>query len=59
MHLIDACGRRLTFLVGTKKGGESIILGLPWLCRINPVIDWEKGRVTVCPTRVTVEEVED
>jgi predicted aspartyl protease len=37
-------GRRtkLTFLV-TGLGNESIILGLPWLQKVNPVIDWKKG----------------
>jgi hypothetical protein len=33
---------KTTFLVkGLRK--ENIILGLPWLCKINPIIDWEKG----------------
>ena len=30
------------FLV-TDLGGEDVILGLPWLRRVNPSIDWEKG----------------
>ncbi|KAF8233483.1 hypothetical protein L208DRAFT_1028622, partial [Tricholoma matsutake] len=29
----------MTFLIA-GLGKESIILGLPWLRRINPVIDW-------------------
>jgi predicted aspartyl protease len=37
-------GRRskLTFLV-TGLGNESIILGLPWLQKVNSVIDWKRG----------------
>lgn len=30
------------FLI-TDLGGEGIILGLPWLRKTNPEIDWEKG----------------
>jgi hypothetical protein len=33
---------RLTFLV-TGLGNESIILGLLWLQKVNPAIDWKKG----------------
>ena len=49
----------LEFLV-TDLGNENIILGLPWLRRVNPNIDWEKGRLQI-PTKgrkgMTIEEV--
>ncbi|KAF8240951.1 hypothetical protein L208DRAFT_1496029 [Tricholoma matsutake] len=32
----------MTFLIA-GLGSESIILGLPWLRKINPVIDWKIG----------------
>ena len=32
----------LEFLV-TNLGNEDIILGLPWLRRVNPNIDWKEG----------------
>ncbi|KIK60275.1 hypothetical protein GYMLUDRAFT_144746, partial [Collybiopsis luxurians FD-317 M1] len=44
------------FLV-TNLGGEDIILGLPWLRKINPEVDWEKGRLSVKPQKVTIEDV--
>ena len=34
----------LDFLI-TNIGPESIILGLPWLRKVNPSIDWEKGEM--------------
>src|SRR6187551_743563 len=46
------------FLV-TELGGENVILGLPWLRKMNPQVDWEKGRIVVPKTSVTIEEVED
>ena len=48
----------MDFLV-TELGGENVILGLPWLCKVNPQVDWEKGHITVLKPSVTVEEVED
>lgn len=33
---------RLEFLV-TDLGPEDVVLGLPWLRKVNPDIDWEKG----------------
>ena len=30
----------------TGLGNQKIILGLPWLRKHNPEIDWEKGTVT-------------
>ena len=32
----------LEFLI-TDLGNEDVILGLPWLRKVNPNIDWEKG----------------
>src|SRR6187551_4030159 len=46
------------FLV-TALGGENIILGLPWLRKVNPQVDWERGRLSVPKRPVTIEEVED
>src|SRR5215469_13744083 len=43
----------------TDLGGEELILGLPWLRRINPEIDWSKGLMSVKKQRVTIEEVPD
>ncbi|RXW14033.1 hypothetical protein EST38_g11824 [Candolleomyces aberdarensis] len=34
--------RRIPFLI-TGLGKEDIILGLPWLQKENPIINWEKG----------------
>ena len=36
----------LEYLV-TNLGNEDIILGLPWLQRVNPDIDWRKGQITI------------
>src|ERR1700761_4210941 len=44
------------FLV-TNLGGEDIILGLPWLWKINPEVDWEKGWLSVKTQKVTIEDV--
>lgn len=48
---------RLTLTVGditektdfliTNIGPEDIILGLPWLKRVNPSINWEQGEITL------------
>jgi len=46
------------FLV-TELGGENVILGLPWLRKVNPQVDWEKGRIYVPKQKVTIEEEED
>ncbi|KAJ3533934.1 hypothetical protein NMY22_g7130 [Coprinellus aureogranulatus] len=46
------------FLV-TDLGGEDVILGLPWLRRVNPSIDWAKGWIRTPPksSSVQVEEI--
>lgn len=47
------------FLV-TDLGGEEVILGLPWLRKVNPDIDWEGGRLRVRSySPVTMEEIPD
>ena len=43
----------------TDLGGESVILGLPWLRRLNPEVDWAKGLLSFKDHRVTIEEVPD
>ncbi|KIK51559.1 hypothetical protein GYMLUDRAFT_143497, partial [Collybiopsis luxurians FD-317 M1] len=53
---VDDQERWTDFLV-TNLGGEDIILGLPWLRKINPEVDWEKGRLSVKPQKVTIEDV--
>lgn len=58
MSTVDNQERWMDFLI-TNLGGEDIILGLPWLWKVNPEIDWEKGRLSVKPPRVDIEEVED
>ena len=44
------------FLV-TNLGGEDVILGLPWLRKTSPQVDWEKGRLSVKTPRVTIEDI--
>ena len=51
------------FLV-TNLGTDTLILGLPWLRKVNPAIDWKTGtffipRKAHNPSKVQVEEVED
>ena len=45
------------FLV-TDIGGEGIILGLPWLWKVNPKVDWEKGWLSVEPKVIQATKVE-
>ncbi|KAF8219381.1 hypothetical protein L208DRAFT_1340867 [Tricholoma matsutake] len=51
-----------TFLIA-GLGGEAIILGLPWLRKINPVINWRtrtfQNRMPTETRRATIEEVND
>ncbi|KAJ3870398.1 hypothetical protein F5051DRAFT_341900, partial [Lentinula edodes] len=53
---VDSQERWMDFLI-TNLGGEDIILGLPWLQKVNPEIDWEKGRLSA-PQEATLEESE-
>ena len=55
---VDGYKHSVDFLV-TDLGGENIILGLPWLRRVNPEINWEKGRLLVKQSKVTVEVLPD
>ncbi|KAI5115596.1 hypothetical protein M0805_003691 [Coniferiporia weirii] len=47
-RLIKIGGRSITttFLV-TSLGKEDVILGLPWLKRHNPAIDWSAGTISI------------
>ena len=48
----------LEYLI-TNLGSEDIILGLPWLRKVNPAIDWKKGQLiitTPTPACLTIEE---
>lgn len=42
----------LEYLV-TNLGSDNVILGLPWLRKVNPDIDWKKGRLATPPTSET------
>jgi predicted aspartyl protease len=55
---VDGYEHWVDFLI-TDLGGEGVILGLPWLRRINPNIDWEKGRLSVNRHWVSMEEIPD
>ena len=46
------------FLV-TNIGSEDVILGLPWLRKVNPNIDWLIGRLQYRPggTRHNIEDI--
>ena len=51
------------FLV-TDIGSESVILGLPWLKKLNPRIDWKRGKLQIPEDQeeiheATVEEEEE
>jgi hypothetical protein len=39
------------FLV-TNLGNKHIILGLPWLSRINPIVDWNKKTIRMSNQRM-------
>lgn len=43
----------------TNLGGEDLILGLPWLRRLNPAIDWSTGCLLLRSKPVTVKEIPD
>lgn len=40
-----------TKFLATSLGRESIILGLPWLQRVNPEIDWDTGTIKIEQSR--------
>ena len=54
--MVDKQEQRTDFLV-IDLGGEDIILGLPWLRKTNPQVDWEKGQLSVKATKITIEDV--
>ena len=39
--------------------GEHVILGLPWLRKVNPHIDWQQGHIHIPSQPVTMEEIPD
>jgi hypothetical protein len=42
MNIGSKYTEKLNFLI-TDLGSEDIILGLPWLCQINPKVNWDTG----------------
>lgn len=46
---------RTRFLV-TGLGKETVILGLPWLRKVNPKIDWEKGTIDLNLVKPNLQE---
>ena len=46
--------RHLVRLLVTGLGKEKVILGLPWLKRINAKIDFTAGTIEVDPTRINL-----
>ena len=55
---VDGHKHWVDFLI-TDLGKENLILGLPWLRRVNPEVDWTKGLLSIKTHRVTVEEIPD
>ena len=49
--IIDGKEFSTRFLV-SNLGKEDVILGLPWLKRMNPEVDWEKQTLKIDPKRV-------
>lgn len=45
-------------LLVTSLGKEDIILGLPWLRRINPIVNFAEGTINVDPTRVQISLID-
>ena len=48
-----------TDFLATELGGENIILGLPWLRKVNPHINWQQGSIHIPRRKVTMEEIPD
>ena len=44
--MVDGHKHWVDFLI-TDLGGENVILGLPWLRRLNPEVDWAKGLLSI------------
>ena len=51
LTIIDGKEFSTRFLV-SNLGKEDVILGLPWLKRMNPEVDWEKQTLKIDPKRV-------
>ena len=51
LTIIDGKEFSTRFLV-SNLGKEEVILGLPWLKRMNPEVDWEKQTLKIDPKRV-------
>ena len=45
-----------TDFLATDLGGENVILGLPWLRKVNPHINWRQGSIHIPHQKVTIEE---
>ena len=61
MLTIDNYSEWNDFLI-TNLGGENLILGLPWLRKVNPTIDWELGTLSIppsCNPSPSIEEIPD
>ena len=57
---IDQNSPQLLEYLVTNIGSEDIILGLPWLQKVNPDINWKKGCLTIpplAPHSITIEDV--
>ena len=48
-----------TDFLATNLGGENVILGLPWLRKVNPHINWQQGQIHIPSRPVTMEEIPD
>ena len=48
-----------TDFLATNLGGENVILGLPWLRKVNPHINWQQGYIRIPRRPVTMEETPD
>jgi len=46
-----------TELLATGLGKESVILGMPWLRKVNPIIDWSKGTMEIPDRSETLEDI--
>ena len=59
LSTIDGNPPQLLEYLVTNLGTEDIILGLPWLRKVNPRVDWEKGQLQIShptPRSLTIED---
>ena len=47
LQLTVGAHTEITEFLVTNLGPEDVVLGLPWLKRVNPTIDWEKGEMDI------------